>query len=190
MKLNRFLLPVCFPLSVLIPCLHVFNEPSEPQQNDAITPIGCFSNVRSDGEHADGYSLKLWFRGKKVIGIVEYHRGLAGDAPIGILKDVWYEPSTGELSFAAKLTSGVHFCRVHKNVPSHDLLHFDGTLTDDMLQGNIVLEDQLDAPPVVVDKRQDFLMLKIEGCFGENFRNYDAWWKYWEPVNKFRGPKW
>jgi hypothetical protein len=160
------------------------------KQKEEIKPIGCFVNVQSDSEHADGYSVKLWTRGRAIIGLVDYYTGPPEDPPMGLLTEVRYDSSTGKFSFNAKLTTGLHSCSVHKDIPSHDLLSFQGFLKGERLEGKIVLQEQLDSPPAVMDRREDFLMRKDNGCQLEGYENYDIWWRYWEPVYKFRGPKW
>jgi len=177
-------------LGLLLLCLSTCASAPQKKPEDAIKAIGCFVNVRSNGEHADGYSVHLWFRGGQILGLIDYHRGLIGDPPMGILTDVQYESSTGKLSFKAKVTGGLHSCRIHKDVPSHNLISFQGFLKGDMLEGNILLTEQLDSPPVVMDTRTNFPMQKNSDCLAENYRNYDAWWLYWEPVYKARGAKW
>jgi hypothetical protein len=163
---------------------------SMTEQEREIKAIGCFANVRSDGEHADGYSVRLWSYGTEFIGIIDYHRGLIGDPPMGFLTDVQYDPQTGRFIFEAKLTSGLHYCSKHKGVPSQDLLSFEGFLKGDTLQGNIIIKDQLDSPPVVVDERENFLMRLDENCRVEDYKSYEIWWWYWEPVYQSRGPDW
>lgn len=190
MKLDRVVCSRNLVLTLLFSCLPAYSRAPEPRQGAAIKAIGCFANVRSDGEHADGYSLQLWLRGKEVIGLIDYHRGLPGDPPMGMLTDVRYESATGKLSFQAKLTSGLHSCRIHKNVPSHDLLTFQGFLKADRVEGNIRIEDQLDSPPAVTDTRENFPLRKRNDCLPENFADYDAWWRRWDPVHKARGASW
>ncbi len=106
------------------------------------------------------------------------------------MTDVQYDPLSGTLSFHAKLTSGLHYCTEHRGIPSHDLLSFRGFLKPDRLEGSIILEDQLDSPPVVVDKRENFQMGLDNNCRLENYESYEIWWWYWEPVYKSRGPDW
>jgi len=161
------------------------NKPESP-----ITSVGCFMNVNGNGEHEYGYTVQLWFRGDRIIGLVYYHCGLIGDAPMGILTDVRYDAPSGKISFKAKLTSGLHSCRIHRNVPSHDLLSFKGFLKPDGLVGNIRIEDQLDSPPAVMDSRDNFVMLRDSRCLTQNYESYDEWWRVWEPAYKVRGPKW
>ena len=190
MKLNRLCRPSHLALSLLVSCLFLAADAPGTQQKDEIKAIGCFANVQSDGEHANGYSVQLWFRGNGMIGLIDYHRGLLGDPPMGVLSDVRYDSLTGKLSFKAKLTSGLHYCSEHKGIASHDLLSFQGFLKADRLEGKILLGDQLDSPPVVVDTRESFLMRKENDCHLESYESYAIWWTYWEPVYKFRGPKW
>jgi hypothetical protein len=58
MKFER----ICRVLSLTIlpdcGCLFAGIQTSRPQQKE-IVPVGCFANVRSDGEHAEGYSAKF-----------------------------------------------------------------------------------------------------------------------------------
>jgi hypothetical protein len=190
MKLIQVCRPRTLAFSILVSCIFVAADAPETQQKDEIRAIGCFTNVQSEGEHDNGYSVQLWSRGRAIIGLINYFCGLEGDLPIGLLTEVQYDSLTGKLSFKAKLTSGLHYCSVHKNVPSHDLLSFQGFLKADSLEGKIVLEDQLDSPPGVVDKRDDFLMRRDNDFLLENYASYEIWWKNWEPVFKRRGPKW
>jgi hypothetical protein len=177
-------------LGFLFPCFLIVSFFPQIKQESPIKSIGCFLNVQSNGEHASGYVVRLWFQGDQIIGLIDYYRGLAGGPPIGILTNVRYDALTGKLSFKAKLTSGLHSCRIHRNVPSHDLLSFEGFLKPDGLVGNIRLVDQLDSPPVVIDSRNSFVMLRDAGCLTKNYRNHAAWWQEWEPVYKARGAKW
>jgi hypothetical protein len=177
-------------LSLLVLSIFAATDASIAQPKREIRAIGCFANVRSDGGHSDGYSVRLWAWGGEIIGLIDYHRGLAGDPPLGILDDVRYDPVTGKISFQAKLTSGLHYSGEHKGVPSHDLLSFEGFLKADRLEGNILLKDQLDSPPAVVDKRLDFIMRIDDNCRPASYESYEIWWWYWEPVYKSRGPYW
>jgi len=190
MNLNRLCSPRKLAFGLVVSCIFASADAPRTNQRDEIKAIGCFANVRSDSEHANGYSAQLWFRGSEIIGLIDYHRGLLGDPPMGVLTDVRYDSSTGKLSFKAKLTSGLHYCGGHKGVPSHELLSFQGFLKADGLEGNIALEDQLDSPPVVVDTRENFLMRKDNDCHIESYESSDVWWRDWEPIYKVRGAKW
>jgi hypothetical protein len=190
MELNRMTVSRNLALSLLYFCLCAFASAPGIKQDDSIKAIGCFTNVRSDGEYAYGYSVQLWSRGRQIIGLIDYYQGFIADPPMGILSDVQYDSSTGKLSFKAKLTSGLHNCRIHKDVPSHELLSFQGFLKPDKLEGDIRLENQMDSPPVVLDTRDNFLMPIDKDRLPEDYENYDAWWRFWEPIYKIRGAKW
>jgi hypothetical protein len=160
------------------------------RQSEPIQAIGCFANIHADGEAAYGYVVQLWLRGRQIIGLIEYYSGDVADPPMGIISKVRYDSSTGKISFTAKLTTGLHSCRVHKDVPSHDLLSFRGLLRPDRLEGAIHLENQLDSPPVIIEDHENIQMPRDPGCLVENYEDYDAWWAYWQPVYKRRGAKW
>lgn len=162
----------------------------EATYSNGLKGIGAFQNVRSDGEHADGYSVRLWSREGKIVGFIDHHRGLMGDPPMGILTDVQYDSSTGDISFKARITDGIHYCREHNGVPSHDLISFQGVLKKDMLVGDIVLTDELHSPAIIKEERLNFSMPRDEAFKLKDYADYDAWWKYWEPVYKFRGARW
>jgi hypothetical protein len=170
-------------------CLFAGVSTSRPQQRE-VTPVGCFTNVRSDGEHADGYSVQLWLIQGKIIGMIDYHRGLLGDPPMGVLTDIAYNRDSGELSFKARLTVGLHYCRNHKGTPSKDLLAFTGVLKADSLEGDILIEEQSDSPPVVVDMRKKFVMRSDDNCSLDAFEYFEVWRWFYDPVFKTRGPKW
>ena len=183
-------LPSFWILCLLLPSLLAGVPILQNKPQTRIASIGCFINVQSRGEHDFGYSVRLWFRGDQIIGLIEYHRGLAGNPPIGILTDVRYDARSGKLLFKAKLTSGFHSCRIHENVPSHDMLTFKGFLKPDGLVGDIRLEDRLDSPPTVVDERESLVMLRAVDCITKNYPNYNEWWKDWEAAYEARGAKW
>jgi hypothetical protein len=58
------------------------------------------------------------------------------------------------------------------------------------LEGNILLTEELHSPAKVMEERKNFSMPRDEDFFIKDFANYDEWWKYWEPIYKFRGSKW
>jgi hypothetical protein len=155
-----------------------------------VKAVGCFSNVQSNGEHADGYSVELWISGGKIIGFVDHHRGLVGDPPMGILSNVQYDSRTGRISFEAKISDGVHLDNELRQTPSHDLISFDGFLKSDRLQGDIMLKGNVDSKPVVYDKRAAFIMRKYSNCGLETYENHDRWWGYWGPIYRSRGARW
>ena len=190
MNPDRLCWPQSLVLSLLIFCILGTADAAIAQQKREIRPIGCFANVRSEGKRAYGYSVRLWTSYMGIIGIIDYHRGLPDDSPMGVLTDVLYDPVSGKISFEAKLTCGLHYCSKHNGIPSQDLLSFRGLLKADRLEGNLVLKEQLDSPPAVLDEHENFLMRMDDNCRLESYEMYEIWWWYWEPVYNTRGPDW
>ena len=54
-----------------------------------------------------------------------------------MLEDVEFDAHTGKLSFRARLTTGLHYCREHGGVPSRDVFRFSGVLSKRDLAGRI-----------------------------------------------------
>ena len=181
---------LCGMLCYLSSCLFAVVPFPQSKQEVAIKSIGCFLNVQGGNEHASGYSVRLWFQGDRIIGLVDYYCGSNSDPSMGILADVRYDALSGKISFKAKLAVGLHTCRIHKNVPSHDMLSFKGYLKPDGLVGDIRLEDMLDSPSPMVDSRKNFVMLRAVDCGTKDYANHDAWWKEWQAVYQARGAKW
>lgn len=156
-----------------------------------VKPIGSFTNVESDGEHEDGYSVHLWSHGQEIVGHVSFHVGLIGDAPAGVLTNVQFSRVTGELAFLAKLTSGLHFCKLHENVPSHDMLSFRGRLRRRQLRGTFTVHDHLDTPPRLTAR--DTVILRDDPDQSPYMRAYEsveAWQRDHARMLQRRGPKW
>jgi hypothetical protein len=156
-----------------------------------ITDIGAFSNVRYTNEHAYGYAVLLWRAGKCVFGLFESSEGLAGDSPIGELQSVRYDEKTRTLSFIAKLTTGLTSSNRSKGFePSRDLFEFDGYLGAGNLTGVVGYSNQnnLDIKP-----KYHRVVLRAsaeEAEFMHNATTYGEWREKWQPILRFRGPKW
>jgi hypothetical protein len=121
----------CLAFGLVAYCVFGLAELSIAQQKREIKPIGCYANLRGEGERVYGYSLQLWSWGRELIGVMGYWRDRTGRPPLGILTEVQFDPETGKISFKAKLTTGLHSCPEHPGVPSHDLLSFQGYLRAD-----------------------------------------------------------
>ena len=153
-----------------------------------ISEIGAFSNMRYTAEHAYGETVLLWRSGNCIFGVFESAQGLQGDAPIGELQDVTYKLNTGELRFAAKLTTGVIAGPLTPQQPSRDLFTFDGTLDTAGLTGGLTHATQVDPKPPV---RTAMLTPSARDAeFMRGSATYGAWRQKWEPILKRRGPKW
>ena len=154
-----------------------------------ISEIAAFSNMRYTEEHAYGETVLLWRAGSCIFGLFESAQGLQGDTPIGELQDVTYNPKTGALEFAAKLTLGVISGPASPTPQfSRDLFTFDGTLGSARLTGALIHATQLDPRPPA---RNIVLPASTKDAeFMGGSATYGAWREKWEPILKRRGPKW
>jgi hypothetical protein len=154
-----------------------------------VSEIGAFSNMSYTEEHQYGEAVLLWRSGNCIFGLFESAEGLQGDTPIGELQDVTYNPNTGALKFAAKLTVGVIAGPGWPTPqPSRDMFTFDGTLGPGRLTGALIRVTQLDPTPrarkiVLTASRSDAEFMRGSATYG-------AWREKWEPNLKRRGPKW
>ena len=159
------------------------------QPRREVKAFGCYVNPGTGGD-APGYSVQLWSFNNQIIGLVEYRSNAAGRPPQGMLTEVQYDSETERISFDARLTVGIHSCSHHRKVPSHDLLSFHGFLKEDRLEGDLVLWNQLDAPPVALDRHENFVLSMDAGCHPMTFEAYEVWHWYLEPEYRSRGPQW
>ncbi len=154
-----------------------------------ISAIGAFSNMRYTGEHAYGETVLLWRAGNCLFGLFESAQGLQGDTPLGELQQVTYDPGSGALRFAAKLTMGVVAAPAPpREQPSRDLFTFEGTLGPSRVAGTLAHATQLEPKPparsvVLLASARDTELLRGSATYG-------AWRLKWEPILKRRGPKW
>jgi hypothetical protein len=154
-----------------------------------ISEIGAFSNMRYTEEHAYGETVLLWRSGSCIFGLFESAQGLQGDTPIGELEDVTYDPNTGALKFAAKLTMGIVAEPASPTPqPSRDLFTFDGTVGTARVTGVLIHATQLAPRPparniVLTASARDAEFMHGSG-------NYGAWRAKWDPILKRRGPRW
>jgi hypothetical protein len=145
--------------------------------------------MRYTEEHAYGETVWLWRAGDCLFGLFESAQGLQGDTPIGELQDVTHSPNTGELRFSAKLTTGlVSRGALTASQPSQDLFRFVGTLSATQLAGALTHTNQVDSTSPVRT-----ITLTASGRDADSMRGsatYGAWREKWEPILKWRGPKW
>jgi len=184
--------------STLIPAAllcAVYSQGSSPSNACApiaatapIAEVGAFSSMRYTAEHAYGETVLLWRTGNCIFGLFESAQGLQGDTPIGELQDVTYNPSTGALTFAARLTIGVIAGPAPTPQPSRDLFTFDGSLGPERLTGTLIHATQLDPRPPA---RSIVLTTSAKDAeFMRGSATYGAWREKWEPILKRRGPRW
>ena len=156
-----------------------------------IAEIGAFTNMRFTQEHAYGYRVMLWRAGKCVIGFFESSEGLAGDTPIGELLGVKYDEKGGALSFSAKLTTGLVSMEGSKGFePSRDLFTFVGHLQATRLTGVVTHANQNKQNVKSVNDKVVLRASKEESDGMHGSVTYGEWRQRWQPVLRFRGPRW
>lgn len=97
--------------------------------------LGDYVNVKSaTGEHCDGYSVMIWKYKGSLVGLLNHHRGLCGDPPMGVMEETVYSEQSGSLSFQAKLSDGCAF-QADTCIPTKDLVVFKGSLRGQRLEG-------------------------------------------------------
>jgi hypothetical protein len=74
--------------------------------------------------------------------------------------------------------------------PAHDLLIFQGYFRNSKLEGKILIEDILDNPPKIFNKLDHITMRKDDKAHISDYESYNEYCRFWEPVIKYRGPKW
>lgn len=150
--------------------------------------LGNYSHITSaTGEHCDGYDVSLWKYKGSLIGFLNHHRGLCGDPPMGLLQDVTYSAPSGLLSFKVKLSDGCTF-QADKCLPTKDKVLFKGELQGETLTGVVTWHREDNKQFVRSEKIT--LARDAERSYGQSFKNYGAWLKYWEPILERRGPQW
>jgi hypothetical protein len=137
-----------------------------------IRAIGEFSNVRTTGEHAYGYSVQLWRVDNSVDGLLMIYAREAGDPPTAMLDGVSFKPRTGALSFTVKMTTGCDVLPGLKLKPARESFEFSGVLIDDILKGKISRRDldRSESSPTVQEvelaRRPDAALLQA-GSYSE-----------------------
>jgi hypothetical protein len=175
--------------SVALLGLILFSVIAQAGPSQKITSLGTFSNYRFTEEHQYGTGLQLWQEGTSLFGLFSYSQGLIGDTPTGVLEKVSFDPKTGHITFTAKLTIGLHSCNVHRNgVPSQDIFHFEGVLSNMSLSGTLMHADNLHQDQVPT--KENIVLKKSDEWVITQFRNREQWETSIKDILKFRGPKW
>jgi hypothetical protein len=156
-----------------------------------VVVVGAFSDMRYTEEHGYGHLVELWRAGSCLFGFLEVSEGLAGDTPVGELKEIHSDPRTRRLSFRAKLTVGATKARDADTwVPSRDLFTFTGYLTPQLLKGTLSRSDQLRPEPKPVEQPVVLRLDPDQQATMLEANTYGAWRTAVEPILRFRGPKW
>ena len=151
------------------------------------TTIGSFSNMKFTEEHQYGAEIELWKEGGELFGLFSYSEGLIGDTPTGLLEHTKYDPRTGSISFESRLTTGQHFCRLHKDMPSHDLFGFRGKLSSSSVSGVLKRSDSLHPEAPATEER---VVLRRSIGNQADYRSRSEWIVASGEILRFRGPKW
>jgi len=174
--------------SVILLALVFFLAIAHAGQSSSIIGLGTFSNFRFTEEHQYGAAVQLWREGDTLFGLFSYSQGLIGDTPAGMLEKVTFDPKTGRISFAARLTMGMHSCKLHNNVPSQDIFHFDGVLSELSLSGTLVHADNLHQE--LNPKKDEVVLKKSDEWVITQYQSREQWEVAMKNMLKFRGPKW
>lgn len=174
--------------SVALLSLFVFLAIAQAGQSAQIIGLGMFSNFRFTEEHQYGASVQLWREGEAVFGLFSYSQGLIGDTPAGMLEKVSFDSETGHISFVARLTMGLHGCKVHGNVPSQDIFYFDGVLSKTSLSGTLKQADNLHKEQAPTE--ENIVLKKSDDWVVTPYMSREQWETGMKDMLRFRGPKW
>ncbi len=148
----------------------------KPTDESPVKAVGYFTNVKSDGEHQWGYSVKLWRQDDKIYGLIfgTDNLRLIGDPPTGLLENAQFNSMTGKLSFRAKLSLG----QSGGGEPVRDVYEFEGVLTKKKLAGNLLVTNELCADKCPEKKkitlpRSEKLSSEMEEY--ESYKSYAEW---------------
>lgn len=157
-------------------------------ESSPFTYIGEFSKVRHTAEHSYGYTVQLWRQGPAVFGLFTAASGPDTDVPAGLLEDVSFNPSTGTISFAARLSVAATYLGKGRQKPTHDLFSFKGTLRGGVLAGLLTHVDKSHPRSPATTKR--LRLPKTSSSPMLDSRSYDEWERSADAILKVRGSKW
>ncbi|MEP6900603.1 MAG: hypothetical protein ABJA66_02570 [Actinomycetota bacterium] len=164
----------------------------EQKKESPVKVTGDFTNVKSDGEHQQGYSVKLWKQDDKFYGLISgsgYLRQM-GDPPKGILENVRFDPQSNKLSFQSKLLLALIHDRPDSGyVPSWGFYEFEGILTNNKLEGNIKVTDQLCGNKCPDIKKITLRRSKKWSLVLSEYQSYIEWKTYVDEITEVQIPK-
>jgi hypothetical protein len=150
--------------------------------------VGSYSNFRFTAEHQYGAGVDLWRDGPTLVGLFSYAVGPVGDTPTGRLEEMSFDPSTGHISFTARLTLRQHVCDVHNFVPSQDMFRFSGMFYDRWLIGTLRLADNLHPERAPIE--ETVVLQRSDAEPVVRYTSREQWERDIGPILKFRGPRW
>ena len=164
-------------------------EPARAE--NTVKVLGAFSSVRHTGDDAFGYALELWQEGNHVFGLLMVYTGAPSDPPTGLLEDVKFDPRTRQLSFSARLSTGLVSGRGYSRAPARDRFTFKGVLTRREVNGVLQRSNELFPNDRPTSAR---IRLRWSASSTELMTpppaTYAAWKTWADEILKFRGPKW
>lgn len=197
-KLNAIL----FRLSINLICVTFFsflfchnftfaetNIPIGDSSNKFIY-LGSYSNMEYTAEHQYGFEVDLWKMGNTLFGHFLHSEGLIGDTPTGLLENIKYFHDTGELSFEARLTMGIHICKDHKDVSSRNKYEFWGRIGEKELTGILTEKDGLHNNKIIKTQKIKLIRDNQKEKLLSDIKTFEEWKNYSNMILKHRGPKW
>jgi hypothetical protein len=174
--------------------MSAFAASATPQvsPSDPIKVLGDFQHITHTTEDAFGYSLQLWKQGNQVFGLLFVYLGPPSDPPAGLLEDVKFDPRTKQLSFSARLSTGVRSSGAGKwDVPSRDRYSFRGVLSGREVVGTLKESDDL-SPKISPRSKRIRLRRSVNSSELMNPppATYSAWKTWADEILERRGPKW
>ncbi len=154
----------------------------------AVRFVGNFSSVKMTKDHRYGSQVVLWQVKNTVVGLYYNADGQNADVPRGVLQNVKLNPKSGSLYFEAKLTTGLHNCDTHKNVPSQDLFIFNGILRKNTLKGRLTQKDALHDTEIYSNAKVS-LKHEIQPHY-DSYESMEDWQKFIDAQLKQFGPQW
>ena len=182
--------PASLQAKFLTPNVNSASSTTHHQSTKPIIKVGAFSNMRYTAEHAYGYTAELWREQNRIFGFFLSSQGLIGDTPTGLLEDVRYDQRTGELTFQARLTTGLFSNREFHMVPSRDVFRFKGMLKARHLIGTLEIANALTPTEAPRREKIKLTLSEKESEVMIEAQSYDDWREKAEEILKFRGPKW
>jgi hypothetical protein len=174
--------------SVAVLGLILFSVGLQADPSQKTTSLGTFSNYRFTEEHQYGTGVQLWQEGTSLFGLFSNSQGLMGDTPTGVLEKVSFDSKTGHITFTARLTMGLHSCKVHKSVPGQDIFHFEGVLSNMSLSGTLRHADNLHQEQAPTEEK--IVLKRSDEWVVTQYRNREQWETAMKDILRFRGPKW
>jgi hypothetical protein len=152
--------------------------------------LGAFSNVKHIEDHGYGYVLQLWRQGDRIFGLFIDHSGQTGDPPTGLIEDVKFNPQTTQLSFKAKLSTGLISKGNYRDVPSRDVFRFRGTVSPNAVKGVLEISNALFPKEPATKKR---IVLRKSAAMTQvmmDSKTYAEWKTSADEILRRLGPKW